>query len=284
LQQGLPKPLAHWRFDEGSGDTIADASNNGSTGTRQGASWVDGYYGRRALSFDGQDDRVVIQPAPSLNILQDTFTLAFWANPQATHEVDQESNTGTSGVTGQRYAFGPLFRGGTADGMVAGVGVSVGTNGISVYEHSDGYLPARLVYEAPVDGWRHITVVYQDRRPRLYVNGRLVRELSDQSPKAHVCACPNGIGGMGYGFYYGQLDDVRIYAQALAADQIDLLAFTLTDRRTDGELSTLRALCQRLLKPYENPPSARPPSLKESTPAFLKELFFFVPLQLAMQL
>ena len=73
---------------------------------------------------------------------------------------------------GQRYAIAPQH-GGDVD--YAGAGVSVGTNGISVYEHATDYMPSTLVYDTPISGWTHVAVVYNNGQPNLYINGTWVR-------------------------------------------------------------------------------------------------------------
>ena len=50
-------------------------------------------------------------------------------------------------------------------GSNAGAGISVGTNGISVFEHGDNYLPSLLVYDVPLTGWDHVVVVYENKSP-----------------------------------------------------------------------------------------------------------------------
>jgi hypothetical protein len=48
-------PVAHWKFDEGSGSTAYDSTNNNNDGTISGATWTTGKHGS-ALSFDGTND------------------------------------------------------------------------------------------------------------------------------------------------------------------------------------------------------------------------------------
>jgi hypothetical protein len=122
-----------------------------------------------------------------------------------------------SGVSGQKYAWGPSWY--DAASGSAGAGVSVGTNGVSVYEHANGYMPATLVYQAALNGWTHVAVVYEDKNPRLYINGSLVR-TGLTSPKNFVRLTPSNLGGMSYGFFDGQLKDVRVYNGALSAAEI----------------------------------------------------------------
>jgi hypothetical protein len=222
------RPVAHWKLDETSGTTARDAGLAANHGTLQGGAsgptWVAAGRVRGALAFDGVDDQVNIGPDAGLKAIVNTFTIAFWARALATHEIDAQSVTGTAGIAGQRYVIGP-DQGGTTYGSAdhAGVGVSVGTNGISVYEHSDGYLPATLVHQKALAAWTHVAVVYSAGRPSLYVNGAFVKQ-GLQSPKAFVHARPGAIGGMVYGFFQGELDDVRIYDRALSGEAVDALA------------------------------------------------------------
>ena len=67
-----------WRFDEGSGTTVTDASGNGNNGTLNGGpQWVAGNFGG-ALEFDGTDDYVDCGSDPSLDLT--TWTITFWLN------------------------------------------------------------------------------------------------------------------------------------------------------------------------------------------------------------
>ena len=225
--------VAHWKFDEGSGTTAADSSGKGNTATVSGAAWTSGKVGAGALSFNGTSDYVAVASNASLTSIVNNFTLSFWANPSqsSTHEIDGEGTWGVSGVYNQRYLFGPYpYTDGTA-----GAGISVGSNGISVYEHAGNYMPATLVYQAPIRGWTHVTLVYENKQPRLYINGSLVRR-GLTSPMAAVHINPLNLGGFSYGYYAGQLDDVRIYGSVLSGAEIQSLA-----TQADGGQTTYRA-------------------------------------------
>jgi YD repeat-containing protein len=213
--------VANWKFDEGTGTSASDSTGNGSTGTLQsGASWSSGVVGSGALNFNGTSGSVSVASTTALTSVSNNFTISFWANPRSTHEIDPEGTTGVAGVGGQRYAFGPSNTGNSGE---AGAGVSVGTNGVSVYEHGPGYMPATLVYQNALSGWTHVAVVYQNRQPSLYVNGQLVR-TGVQSPMATVRAYPWNLGGNSYGYFDGQVDDVRVYNRVLSAGEVGALA------------------------------------------------------------
>lgn len=229
--------VAHLRFDEGSGATTADATG-GAAATLTGPTWIDGRVGGPALLFDGVDDVVRVRSSQRLRDIRNTFTIAFWALPQSPRQSVAESATGAAGISGQRYAFGPE-QGGIAYGSPdhAGVGISVGTNGISVFEHSDYYLPAVLVHDMPITGWTHIAVSYQWEqgdlslgtpsgwRPTLHVNGVFVKAgVMTGKTAVHCVPADIGASSSGYGAFHGRLDDVRVYDRMLFTGQIATLA------------------------------------------------------------
>ena len=143
------------------------------------------------------------------------FTIEFWAKPTATHRIDSEGYI-WGGIAGQRYLVAPGFLAGTSVGM----GVSVGTNGVSVYEHGPSYIPALLVWQSPsaITDWIHVAVVYQNKQPKLYINGQLVR-TGLVSSKQFVYPSFN-FTGYGYGTYLGYVDEMRIWKEARTQQQI----------------------------------------------------------------
>jgi len=214
--------VAYWKYDENSGTTAADSSGSGLSGTlTNGPTWTAGHAGA-ALNFDGVDDMVTDS---GLSNVTNNFTISFWTQPGAAHEVDNESTSGWSGISGQRYAIWPDHC--SSCSTDAGAGISVGTNGVSVYEHADNYMPATLVYSASLSGWTHITVVYENKQPKLYINGSLVR-IGLTSPMSFVHFNPFLIGGGTYGYYAGKLDDLRVYNRALSASEVATLPINST--------------------------------------------------------
>ena len=175
-----------------------------------------------ALRFDGVADQVIVGNSGTATSLVpsnvvNTFTVEAWVNPTATHEIDQQQVNGYEGVYNQRYLIHPTYGGNWGEGHV-GMGISVGTNGVSVYEHATSYMPPLLVWQGAVTGWTHLAVVYQNRRPTLYINGNLVA-TGEQSPKAYVHPSLN-LGGDVYGYFQGQADEIRIWNEARTKDQI----------------------------------------------------------------
>jgi hypothetical protein len=159
-----------------------------------------------------------------LATFSNNFTIEAWVNPTSTHQIDVPSISGALGTSGQKYMLWPTHRGGEA-----GVGLSIGTNGVSVYEHGSGYMPSLLSWSGTISGWTHVAVVYINKQPRLYINGTLVQTGLTSSKsncypslgRANV-SYPNvgGIGGGSYGYFDGSIDDFRIWSVSRTATEI----------------------------------------------------------------
>ncbi|MFN9673709.1 MAG: Calx-beta domain-containing protein, partial [Microcystis sp.] len=175
----------------------------------------------QGLSFDGINDRV--ESNQLFANTTDTFTIEFWAKPTATRNLTTESNSGTAGTSGQRYAIYPVQGEAASLGTNhAGVGVSVGTNGISIFEHSSFYLPSPLVYQNTISDWTHIAIVYNNKTPSLYVNGQFIKTGIKSNYIVHpsLQLGVNTGGSSNYGAYQGQLDDVRIWNKSRTQAEI----------------------------------------------------------------
>ncbi|HWJ29857.1 MAG TPA: DNRLRE domain-containing protein, partial [Flavisolibacter sp.] len=85
----------------------------------------------------------------TLASITNNFTVELWVNPTTPHEIDVQGTTGYPGISGEKYVFIPPWGGPSAVSQ-AGMGISVGTNGVSVYEHADNYMPATLVWSGTI--------------------------------------------------------------------------------------------------------------------------------------
>ncbi len=133
----VPRSVVSWWAAEGDARDLF-GTNHGTF--RNGVSFANGIIGQ-AFSFDGTDDYIDNSP---LGWLSDTFTIEFWARPSASRVSTVESVSGYAGTSGQRYAVAP-HHAALAGIAGAGVGVSVGTNGISrMCGHWRMGMPSRL--------------------------------------------------------------------------------------------------------------------------------------------
>lgn len=184
---------------------------------------------RRGEKMEFNGEKIITLQTIIPNI-SDNFTYEFWVKPAATHEIDIESISGVKGVSDKRYAIGAAHAG---HKNFAGVGVSVGTNGISVYEHTINHLPPTLVYPTTINDWTHIAIVYKDKIPFLYINGDL-KKMGLRSKKAHLF--PSGIiGGLEYyGYFVGEIEDIRLWKHSRTAEQIKENMFKKLTGKEDG--------------------------------------------------
>ena len=211
-----PSLVGWWKFEEASGTLYDQSDNHNDSTSAQGVLYQQTGQTGYALGFDGIDDSINVgaNGRPT-----DTFSFGGWFRTSATHEIDSESTSGVGGVNNQRYAFDPQH-GGETDG---GAGLSLGTNGILVYEHGSNYMPATAVYQADIGSdWNHIMIVYDNKQPTIYLNGSAVR-TGLTSPREVVNA-PIHFGGMAYGYFEGLMDEIRIYNRVLSAAEIQKLA------------------------------------------------------------
>ena len=228
----ISKPMAnnglrgYWNFDVGKGYTAYDLSGNHNNATLTGmdaaTDWVAGKI-NSALDFDGTNDLVNINS--TINDTSDsTFSYSVWV----------KTTTAMGGIPFTEFDGGGGNDGcGTTNGVLnafsadpnAGVQVSVGTNGVSVMQHSGNHAPNVATYQATLSGWIHVAVVSNSSSDlRLYVNG-IERDSAPFYGRTRVLGL-SGIGAQGAcgnKYFNGQIDDVRVYSRALSVTEVGQL-------------------------------------------------------------
>lgn len=186
-----------------------------------------------ALKFDGINDFLRLSSAGSdFNDAPETannFTIFVVAKPNSADVLSTERTSGTAGTSGKKYLLFPE-NGGIIYPKVsaASSGIAMGTNGISVYEHSSSYLPPVLVYATSATSPTIIEVDYTDKVPSLYINGALVRKTA-QGPTNYVFPTFS-IGGGVYGYYSGHIAEIIIYNRVLLDDERESVAKYLSKK------------------------------------------------------
>ena len=211
--------LAHWSFDEGSGDTAHDSSGNEYHGTLQvgndnvNGKWVAGVRGT-ALSFDGTDDYVNI-PYSDLD-LTTSLTFAAWIKTSDTnhHMYLMAIRTVTTG--GDRY--GMWFRIMDDDNkfwatLGDGGGISSDTLS-SATRLTDG-------------NWHHVALTRNGQDWKIYVDGILDASdiLHSNNIRYHNSYTHRYIANSyetSYPFN-GLMDEICMYNRALTASEIQNL-------------------------------------------------------------
>lgn len=212
--RGTP-PVAHWRFDEGSGSVAADSGGARNDGVLQtGASWGAGGFARArfvnpaSVRLDGARGYVTIS-IHDLPALGERVSISVWVAHDRT----------LGGIAN----FVSLVN------MDVQASLQIGLQSRMVVLWTFGQ--ADLLQTAPPDGagWYHVACTFDGNVYRLYIDG--VLRGSALRPRSRVPLTDALIGafiGPGRGFqqelYAGLIDDVRIYDRALADGEVAALA------------------------------------------------------------
>jgi hypothetical protein len=213
---GLNSPLAaYWKLDESSGaQSFSDSSGNGNSGTCGNACPIMGVAGKvgKAASFNGSNrlnvrDSIVVQDSPSLRLNQ--FSIALWVFP-----------------TQVKKGFQTLVAKEDSSGYNRNYGLFIVPNTLQVRyvawaDDCETRLGANSSGEMVLGTWNHIVFTYDGATEELYLNG--VPDSAMAAPAGGLCQAgvPVRIGMETSALlpFSGSLDDIRIYSQALTADE-----------------------------------------------------------------
>ncbi len=203
-----PTPLAHWTFDEEAGPVCRDVQGGldaaPEPGRPAGFRRVPGVFGR-ALEMDG-GHALRVKGIPRKELAGLTFSA--WTLPA---RMDRYAE-----IYRQECPRRVLFSF-QENGTILSLGLDIGG-----YVECDGPIdPAQLL-----DGsWHHCAATFDGRHMRVYFDGK---EVASQSRPGTIALDPEAaayIGSLGgrEEFFQGGLDDLRIYAEPLRAEDVHRL-------------------------------------------------------------
>lgn len=213
----LPRPLAHWKLDETSGNVAKDSAGK-HNGKVVGATPVKGRLGGARLFQRAKGHHIAIPYSKDLDIT--TFTVSAW--------VRLTKAPTFSGILGTR--FGKDF---TFDLKVnaAKVHGDIGTGKewietkVNFYEDDGG--SNGHGGKLSLDRWYHVTYVIDTAKSecRLYLDADLKKTIAFQgTPRLMQPGQQMRIGNSSSDEYMdGVIDDVRIWSSALSATQVQYL-------------------------------------------------------------
>jgi hypothetical protein len=220
IMEGL---VAYWPLDEGSGTVARDLSDNGHDGSLEdGPQWTppgEFKMGKGALSFDGADDRIVVE---SFDIEGGSgITLAAWIKPESLNDDARVISKAQGGGTPDHY-WAMVMSGSGEDDLEFRLRTDVGA-------------PSRVTVpdgqDVEVGVWTHVAVTWDagDPNMRFYKNGEEIHMTG--KPGAAVGIGPDvkiGIGNQSVSAgadsmdrpFHGIMDDVAIWNSGLTQAEI----------------------------------------------------------------
>lgn len=204
--------VGEWHLDEGSGTIANDSSVNGNHGTIYGASYVAGKCDQ-ALSFNGSGDYVVVANDSSQQMTENQITVAAWIMLNADVGNTQRrivSKQETNGICWGLELFG------------AGYGGSSG-NQINFHDSSGStWRNCLSTTDLNVNQWYHVAVTDNAGEITIYIDGAPDHTCTGYGIPASISS-PIYIGTYSPSrfFFNGVIDEVRIYNNALTAEQIE---------------------------------------------------------------
>ena len=189
--QGL---VAHWKFDDGSGGTAIDSAGT-NNGTLNGdPNWTTGRIGG-ALSFDGAGDYVVAASVAPLT--GDTLTAQAWIRTSEYAGIWNPIITQNAGANGYYFLVSS-----SSPAFYLAVGAS--------------FVQAISPEAINADQWYHVAGTNDGSNMKLYIDGKLQDSAASTGFLGVSGNINIGCEPVSPLYYYGLIDDVRIYNRAVS--------------------------------------------------------------------
>jgi regulation of enolase protein 1 (concanavalin A-like superfamily) len=194
-----PNLVGWWTFDEGEGTLAIDWSGHGVHGDLYGdTAWIEGQVGG-ALEFDGDGDYIDLGNPNEWPDGAEPRSMCAWART-----LDVGSSWRWIAAYGSPNTSQAMF---------------IGLNGATLYGGGYGNdLSVSGFWEVGV--WHHIALTYDGSTARLYADGV---ELTSGARTWNLVRSRARIGqqvNSYFEYWYGAIDDVRVYKVALAPEQV----------------------------------------------------------------
>ena len=195
--------VAHWKFDDGAGNTATDSVGNAHPGTIGGtANWVDGQLGG-ALDFDGSSTYVDIggdQP-----VISGTFSLTMWIYARGVPTAAKD------------YRM-PLSNDTWADRAIH-VHIMPETSIFKIDTKNGTDISSNTVIQA--DQWYHIAGTLDAAgESKIYIDGVLDNTATGNAKEYIIGPANIGAYQESSRFLDGMIDDVRIYNHVLSEAEV----------------------------------------------------------------
>ncbi len=174
--------------------------------------------------------------------VKNNFSYSAWVNTTNSIIIPQASQSGSQGsnLFSNGCVIHPIH--GISFGIqnnVAGSGLYVGNNGVYILEHSGGWEAISLRWEGNLTGWHLISVVYENKFPKLFIDGQYISTGIPSSRDIYISLGPDSFpaytnSGVGAGYksampqstsqyFNGKIDDLVFFNRVLSPAEISQL-------------------------------------------------------------
>ncbi len=158
--------------------------------------------------------------------VQNNFTISVWVKPELNVMLSTRNfMEGIADPWTDYYAIYPSSGSKLYGAGHATCGMTIGRNGIAVWENEKGTPVLTLAAPASISGWSNVTLVYRNGAPVVYVNG-----IKIQEGKASAYIVHPGVGQAylkeGASYYNGDIKEPQLFEEVLSEERIKQLATT----------------------------------------------------------
>ena len=237
VNTGEPGLIANYPFD----DNANDATPYNNHGTIGGNPTFVAHAGQsgKAIKFDGNKDSVLVKNA--VQLISDYTTIGFWIRVDSTNLADAEAYVIDFGHWDQRWKISlPQHR---RIVFTTNAKNTLSNNFITDMDSGDGN-------DLSIGIWWHVTMVHDGTNNIIYVNGVETKRVPttgklNSTARPLIFGC-NGIEGGQY--FFGALDNVKLYNKAMTAGEINKL-FKTGSTPVDEAASAALAAAIRSISP-----------------------------------
>jgi hypothetical protein len=153
-----------------------------------------------------------------------SFTIVFWAKPEINVLLDPVFTMGAIAQPWtEYYAIFPSSGNEVYGAGHATSGITVGRNGIAVWENAGKNPILVLAAAIAVAGWSHIAIKYDNGVPGIYLNGRPIAEGKKSESIVHPPP-DKALLKDGASYYNGDMTKPLLYTSALSEEEINRMA------------------------------------------------------------
>jgi len=198
--------IAHYNFDEGTGEILHDLSGNNHDGVIHEGSWADGISGK-ALDFNGINSYVSL-PSSTLGNWN-SLTYSFWV------KAPEYSGLGW-----------PAFFGSHTTSFTYNTCVCISRNTETIHIEIDtdtGNFETSGEIKIQWDTWFHVAMVYDGSQLTEYINGVRGKSIPATGNLKNVAELNIGQLGSNSYFFNGLIDEAYIFNRALSSFEVKQL-------------------------------------------------------------